>query len=450
MWVNQRRYFIRSLALSLCNFLLIFFLAEGLYHRFKVESRMQMNEQLFHEGLQIGELIQRNISYGLFTTDILAEFLHSTDFQTQHFEQWAKQLQNINTPVSTVQLAPDGVVQHIYPLENNEGAIGHDLLHDKQRDDGARLSIEKRETIIVGPIKLIQNGKYALIARKPIFQENKFWGFSIALLLLEDIVSESITNYSARDVEFQLSGFNPDKEKNPIFIQTDKFMEKNSIAFPVHVPNGHWELKLHSAQTHSSFVWLFHLLFFIFAALPSWYVFKQRKKQLLYVTEIRDLNKKLHDLSLRDELTGLRNLRFSRQILNHLIIQNQRYQIPFSIILLDLDNFKKINDHYGHQIGDSVLRKAARIIEQSIRESDTAARIGGDEFLIIFPNTNAGKLKATVDKISKTINTISNDFKTEEARVSVSLGLSEYSAPQTYDQLIQSADEKMYQAKRSR
>ena len=142
--------------------------------------------------LNVVNEVQSKISQGVTAIDSQILLLKQNNFDPSGFDEWAKDLMEGKDAIACLQFAKNGIVSHIYPYEEHKGAMGHDLLKDKRRDDGALLAIEKRDTTFVGPIKLIQNGKYALIARKPAFQivdgEEKFWGFSTVLIYVEGIM----------------------------------------------------------------------------------------------------------------------------------------------------------------------------------------------------------------------------------------------------------------------
>ncbi len=152
-----------------------------------------------------------------------------------------------------------------------------------------------------------------------------------------------------------------------------------------------------------------------------------------------------------DHLTGLNNRHALDADLAREIARADRYGNPLSVIMLDVDDFKNVNDTYGHVAGDKVLQKLAQILKSSIREIDSVYRYGGDEFVIILPHTSgtegialAERLKARIEKYVFTIPQEGKRF-----RITLSLGISEMSSGDTPKTLIMRADKALYEAKRS-
>ncbi|NOZ68919.1 MAG: GGDEF domain-containing protein [Deferribacteres bacterium] len=99
-------------------------------------------------------------------------------------------------------------------------------------------------------------------------------------------------------------------------------------------------------------------------------------------------NRQLRELSMKDELTGMYNYRFFRKILQEQYKLAKRYKFPLSCIMIDIDYFKAVNDTYGHQFGDAVLKQLAEILKSNVRDTDKVVRYGGEEFAILFPYTD--------------------------------------------------------------
>ncbi len=148
--------------------------------------------------------------------------------------------------------------------------------------------------------------------------------------------------------------------------------------------------------------------------------------------------------ALKDFLTGLFNRRYFDEILRWEIEFSKRYKHPLSIILFDIDDFKCINDKYGHQFGDQVLKVIAELTKKHIRSSDVPARYGGEEFIILLPETD---LKGAV-KVAEKLRHIIETSPIDGVKITASFGVTELLDGDTLDSLIERADKALYQAKR--
>ena len=157
-------------------------------------------------------------------------------------------------------------------------------------------------------------------------------------------------------------------------------------------------------------------------------------------------NEELYKLSITDKLTGLNNRVHLDEVLHSEFNRSLRYKTPFCVILMDIDFFKKVNDNYGHQVGDDVLVETARILKNSIRVNDTIGRWGGEEFLIICPQTNIHGAKQVAQNINLTVK--KHFYETYPKRVTMSLGVASFSSEKKkVDEIIAQADEALYKAK---
>jgi diguanylate cyclase (GGDEF)-like protein len=169
--------------------------------------------------------------------------------------------------------------------------------------------------------------------------------------------------------------------------------------------------------------------------------------QVVVVTDITaevDLTAAYERLAVSDRLTGLSNRRGAEQVLKREMLRAKRYAHPLSIVMFDVDRFKLINDTYGHGTGDHVLRLVARGIAGQLRESDLAARWGGEEFLTILPNTARGPALACAERIRKHIAKMSGPQGT---RITVSGGVAQFSPGENQADVVGRADAVLYMAK---
>jgi len=158
--------------------------------------------------------------------------------------------------------------------------------------------------------------------------------------------------------------------------------------------------------------------------------------------------KELHKLSMIDNLTNIYNRRYFFQTAEDLISITKREQKPISLLMIDIDYFKQINDNYGHHAGDFILINLVKEIEEIVRKSDIFARIGGEEFTILLHDTSSEGAKVIAEKIRSTIE--SKDFEYNELtiKLTLSIGISEVNQQNTtIESLYKEADKKLYRAK---
>jgi diguanylate cyclase (GGDEF)-like protein len=160
---------------------------------------------------------------------------------------------------------------------------------------------------------------------------------------------------------------------------------------------------------------------------------------------------RIHELVITDELTGLFNANHFHTLLDHEIERAKRYASEFSLVFLDLDRFKSVNDTHGHLVGSRLLSEFGGLLKRHVRASDQCARYGGDEFVIILPNTSSERAVAMVSNLREVIATHSFLADNgERLRVTASYGIATYPADADNKRgLIQAADTAMYRVKES-
>jgi diguanylate cyclase (GGDEF)-like protein len=167
---------------------------------------------------------------------------------------------------------------------------------------------------------------------------------------------------------------------------------------------------------------------------------------------VREARQRLEQLATHDELTGLFNYRYLNARLAEEWKRAERYHEPLAALMLDLDRFKSLNDTHGHLFGDTVLRSVAQRLRRSVREIDVLARYGGDEFLVVLPNTHLSGAVAVADRIWREINALvlPIEGRDEVVALGLSTGVAAYPSRdvRSKDTLLKVADEALYSAKR--
>lgn len=160
------------------------------------------------------------------------------------------------------------------------------------------------------------------------------------------------------------------------------------------------------------------------------------------------LRASLHDAAYRDSLTGLYNRRYVFRLFRDELKKYGRYSDPFSVMLIDADHFKKINDQYGHRAGDAALKAIADACNRSVRNTDVVGRFGGEEFIVLLPHTEAREAAIVAERIRNTI--LESDICWQGQRLDVKLSLGVAQAglhADEFDDLLTAADTALYAAK---
>lgn len=168
--------------------------------------------------------------------------------------------------------------------------------------------------------------------------------------------------------------------------------------------------------------------------------------------ELREANDMHREMAFRDELTGIYNRRFFQEALDLELMRAQRYDRQFSLIIFDVDNFKSINDAYGHTVGDLVLINISKAVQNIVRMTDIFARYGGDEFVVIMPETGIDSASVVAENLRRRIEELTTSVEGQSIEALISIGYTSYSSAlgnKSKEDIISMADKALYIAKHS-
>ena len=180
-------------------------------------------------------------------------------------------------------------------------------------------------------------------------------------------------------------------------------------------------------------------------------VLKLVQNQVTIVVDNARLYEAARQLAITDGLTKIYNHRFFQELFEKEYKRSDRYNTVFSMVMLDIDHFKRINDTYGHLCGDEILKGLATLIKSCLRSMDVVARYGGEEFAILLPETNGPEAVQTAERIRRAVEETAFMGTEQGLKITVSQGVATYPSPDVHDRfdIIAKADEALYEAKES-
>ena len=386
-----------------------------------------------------GERIKNEITHGIGITDTLKQVLISENGKFNQFDTIAKNL--MSDSIESVQLAPNGVVTDIYPISGNEaGKI--DLIHDKNRGKISRYARDNHTIITQGPFELKQ-GSYGIAVRNPVYLNDEhgqayFWGFTIVILRVPDIFSDSIHALSGFGYEYRLSKTEtPWSDTYKTVYQSDgQITQPVSYDFTIGKESWKFELTPESGWQDNLLIAKASIIFTVITLLLSgliraWLVSNENKN-------------KFQILARTDSLTGIYNRYGFDESAEKMMDKNPKAH--FVAALLDIDNFKFINDIYGHSYGDRALKNLADSMKAFFPSDALLGRNGGDEFCILLPNCTFAEADAQLQQFTKLPKSFSCHGK--EHAFYISLGYAEYPTfASNRSQLMRCADAALYEIK---
>ena len=396
-------------------------------------TKAQLNAMTYAERIY-GELME-----GIGVTDTLKQVVISGDGNINKFYDIAANM--MDDSIQSIQIAPNGVVTEIYPKEGNEsGKI--DLINDSDRGEISRYARDNDTVIMQGTFKLKQGG-YGIAVRNPVYLEDKngqksFWGFTIVILKVPEIFSESVEALSNFGYKYSLQKCASPWDDTYEWVYGSKKELNDPVIYDFDVYRDKWRLEI---LPKSGFYNNNYLIYMFIGGVIIVLLLTGLTVALISINENRKLFKKL---AVTDTLTGIYNrLGFNRQVEQYMRQNPQKHCV---VAMLDIDDFKLVNDVYGHAAGDGVLQKLAESMKQYFSKDVILGRNGGDEFCIFMPDCTAVEVKPFLKKFTE--ETRNFYCKGEAHTFTISLGYAEYPVlADDRSQLMRCADMALYKVK---
>lgn len=374
--------------------------------------------------------------------------LSNPDFTQEQFTQVAASLVRMQPSIRSVAMAPDNVIRYIYPLRGNDRALGLRYLDNAQQRDAVLRLMREKQPVVAGPIHLVQGG-LGIINRIPIlFTEpgggTRYWGLaSVAIDPTPVFRRAGVFPGNGEGMEYALRGRDGLGARGEVFLgNPDLFLAEKVVLMDVLIPGGKWQLAARPAAgygTRDAQAWIdfIHLLALLLSILTG---------SMMGAT--LSAHHRIRTMALEDSLTGLANRRKFHIRGQDLFALAKRSGRHLTLLNMDLNGFKAINDRHGHDVGDLVLIHVARQLSACLRESDLLARVGGDEFLALLPDTPAGPmLDALLQRLRAAVAEPVPGLDAS-VRVGISIGTATCgTSTPSLEALMRQADAAMYQAK---
>ncbi|TYB30293.1 MAG: GGDEF domain-containing protein [Candidatus Mcinerneyibacterium aminivorans] len=279
-----------------------------------------------------------------------------------------------------------------------------------------------------------------LVVSSPVYEQKELLGYDIACFNLENILSE----ISRNQIDYSIV-------KNPKYKKEVKVFDNKMVTVRQILDTEYWLKAEISSNRYAAtlrrisiLVGAVTIISLIMIILIFRVVIDKTARRV--ITHLEEINRKVTYLSFHDKLTGVYNRRYFENEMKRL---NDSRKLPISIIVGDLDGLKYINDNYGHDKGDKYIKKVAEIFERITRSEDIVARVGGDEFAILLPETSQRDLKQFEKRFFSKIKEINKNEKLVEP-LSISIGCATMDRKdQNIRKIYKKADKKMYENKKN-
>jgi len=434
-------------------FISVFAITELIIHLLHANQLHQQQSQVIDKSAVVRARIEGEIYSTLhLTRGLIAYVATHPEFDDLEFSRLSSEIIFTERSIRNIALAKNNTVSHIYPIAGNEAVLGLNYKENSRQWPAVKKAIESKATILAGPVDLVQGGR-AFIARTPIFTRKglsgniethrpQYWGIASIVIDMPDLFQKAGFSKINKSVKYALRGKDGLGANGEMIYGDESIFKSSPVLTIVKLPNGSWQIAaipINGWKTDIGILWFLRISGWILSLLLGWLL------SSLLIT--REINK---NLALYDHLTNLPNRRLLDDRLKQLKNQIKREKAPFGLFYIDVNDFKAINDKYGHKIGDEVLIEVSKRIIASIRNIDTASRIGGDEFVVLAEKmSNKSDMIRIHKQLEKNLR-VSVFIDGFTIKINASIGTAHYPHDGTsIDELLKTADKNMYLDKKS-
>ncbi|MDR0502188.1 MAG: sensor domain-containing diguanylate cyclase [Treponema sp.] len=405
-------------------------------------ERLKIEQLIQEKSAKINEIMAKS----LYKTQSLLVIVQGNNLDA--FDLLAPSLMD-DPSILNIHLAPDGIISNVYPMADNEYFIGRNLFGG---NPGSKESVQARdsgELVLSGPLAL-SNGIQFLAGRLPVYTENggagrKFWGIvSIVLKHPQVFYDADLGILTALGYSYELWRINPDTNERQVIVSdykhgniTTRYIEK-----PVHILNAEWNFKV--APFQPWYAYPENIVYILVSIFICFFIFFILQNNF----DLKLMHTSLEQMAITDPLTGIYNRRHFMEVVQIDIAKSQRLKKNAYILIFDIDKFKKINDTYGHTVGDMVLIELTMRIKANIRTYDLFARYGGEEFIIYTSDISSVTVYEMAERLRLSLFDKKFEVDNLNLTVSASFGVAHV---RDYDLKngIRRADEALYTAKKN-
>ncbi len=384
------------------------------------------------------------------TRGLIAYVATHPEVDETEFSQLSSEITSVGRNIRNIGLARNNVITHVFPLAGNEAALGIEYEKIPSQWSAVRRAMDIKGTVVAGPVNLVQGGT-AFIARTPIYtrmgisgvlskHKPSYWGVASIVIDSPSLFGAAGIHEQVGDIRLAVRGKDGLGAEGGVIFGSASIFDMSPVLQSVKLPNGSWQI-----AAIPSGGWGVAPLALWGPRLTGWAVALIFSIVLVSLVWTHATNKRL---ALHDHLTKLPNRRLLEDRLNQTLTRNRRDKKHFGLIYVDLDEFKNVNDSLGHKAGDLLLIEVAQRLKANLRDSDTVARIGGDEFIILVDGISR---RSDLDEMQDNLErALSSPALIESHHVDIKASMGSALYPDdggTAEELQKTGDSKMYHKK---